>query len=354
MATQATQSSALGRHAGFSAARGVIHSVKGGLDRVPLLAFLIRRILLAIPVLWGVTFLTFTLMNILPGDAAEQLLGPGASEQQLHDLENALHLNEPFFSRYWTWFHGVLTGHLGISLTNNEPVASLLSSHLAVTVELVVLAFLVALLGAVPTAIFAALRPGRFIDQAATFVTMLGMSIPNFVFALILIIIFAVDLGWLPAVGWSPLGSGLWDNLKHLIMPTISLSLLLYCLYVRLLRGDLVEQMESQDYTVAARAKGLSTIRIVVVHALRNSMFGLITVIALNLGGLIGGTVIVEQVFGLPGVGSLLLLSINNRDVVVVEAIVMIVAVVVVVANVGVDLFYSLLDPRIRHERSNV
>lgn len=319
----------------------------------PMLRILGRRLLIAIPVLWGVTFLTFSLMNLLPGDAAVQLLGQGATQQQIHNLQIALHLNQSFPVRYWGWLSGLLQGNLGSSLTDNEPVTVVIGGHLAVTLELVIISLILALVFAIPVAVIASLKPGGLLDKLTTTVTVLGFAVPNFVFALVLIIVFAVETHVLPAVGYVPLGQSVGRNLRSMVLPSVSLASILFCLYVRLLRGDIVDQLQSQDYVVTARAKGAPRTRIIVRHVLRNSLLGLITVVGVNLGGLIGGTVIIEQIFGLGGIGSLLLNSINVRDVPVVEAIVLIVAVVVVFANLGVDLLYTVLDPRIRHERSS-
>lgn len=317
----------------------------------PMLLLAGRRFLIGIPVLWGVTFLTFALMNLLPGDAAVQLLGLGATRQQIHELSLRLHLNEPFFVRYWHWLHGILTGSLGTSLLNGEPVTSILSARIPITLELIVYALVISIGISVPVAVLAAMRPGKALDHLITAVTMLGFAIPNFVLALVLIIVFAVEFHLFPAIGYVPIATSFWGSIRAMTLPAVSLACILGCFYTRILRGDLVDQMQSQDYVLTARSKGLPRWLIIVKHALRNSLLGLVTVVALNLGALIGGTVIIEQVFGLGGVGSLLLQSINDRDVAVVEAVVLIVAVVVVCANLLVDLLYTVLDPRIRHGR---
>lgn len=315
---------------------------------------ILRRIGAAIPVLWGVTFLTFCLMNLLPGDAAQQLLGANATPAQVERLAAKLHLNEPFFTRYWHWFTGVLKGDFGHSLMSGQPVTSIFAQRLPVTVELAVYAFVLSIGFAVPIALLAARRRGRPLDHLVTVVTTTGFAIPNFVLALLLIIVFAVTLQILPATGYVAITANFWRNIRYMTMPAVSLGFTLFCLYTRLLRGDIVDQLLGQDYVITARAKGASQWRILIRHVLRNSVFGLITVVALNIGALAGGTVIIEQIFGLPGMGSELLLAINNRDVVTVEASVLLVAVVVVVANLAADLLYAVLDPRVRYGRSAV
>lgn len=266
-----------------------------------------RRLLSAIPVLWGVTLLTFIVMNMLPGDAAQELLGANATPAEVRALEIRLHLNEPFWVRYGQWLGGVLHGQLGFSLTSGEPVSGILAQRLPVTFELVIYGFLISVLLAVPVATIAAHRPGGLMDRVSMAVSMAGLSTAPYVLALLLVFVFAVRLHVLPAIGFVPLSESVVGNIKSLTLPAISIGFPLACFYTRLLRADILEQMQSEDYVVTARAKGISSWQVLVRHALRNSLFGLITVIGLNLGTLIGVTVIVEQIFSLPGIGQVLL-----------------------------------------------
>lgn len=311
-----------------------------------------RRILQAIPVVIGVSFLTFTLLNLLPGTAAANLLSLDATPQQIHDLSVKLHLNDPFFVRYWHWLSSALAGHLGNSLENNQSVAQIIAQRLPVTFEVALVAFLLALVFAIPTALLAARKPLGLLDRASLGVSMAGLSIPPFALGLVLILIVSVHLQWLPAIGFTPLSHGLGPNLRTVILPSLTIAFGLFCTYSRLLRADLIDQLNAEEYIVAARAKGLSKYRVLVQHAFRNSLFGLITVVGLNLGVLISGTVIIEQVFALPGIGQELLTAIYNRDVITVQAIVLVFAASVVVANLLVDLCYLVLDPRIRYGRT--
>jgi peptide/nickel transport system permease protein len=178
---------------------------------------------------------------------------------------------------------------------------------------------------------------------------MTGLSIANYVLALVLVYIFAVELAVLPAIGFVPLSDGIADNLRSLVLPAVSIGFPLFCFYTRLLRADILEQMQGQDYVTTARAKGVGPWRVLTRHAFRNSLFGLLTIVGLNLGTLIGATVIIEQIFALPGIGQQLLQAISNRDIPVIEGIVLIFAVVVVLANLITDLLYAVLDPRVRH-----
>ena len=313
----------------------------------PALRVVGRRLLIALPVLWGVTFLTFVVLNALPGDAASALLGANATPQEVRALSIKLHLNEPFLVRYGHWLGGVLHGDLGTSLYYNQSVSSILAQRLPVTIELVVYALVITFVVSVPLAVLSARRPRGVTDRASMALSMGSLSTAPYVLALLLILVFAVDLRWLPA-----LAAGTGGDIRDLTLPAITLAIPLIGFYTRFLRADLLEQMQSEDYTVTALAKGLSRGQVLTRHALRNSAIGLITVIGLNLATLIGATVIVEQIFGLSGIGFQLLKAINNRDVPLVEGIVLVFAAIVVFANLATDLLYDVLDPRIRHGRS--
>jgi peptide/nickel transport system permease protein len=321
--------------------------------RSPMLRFIGRRLLVAIPVLWGVTFLTFVVINHLPGNAAQQLLGINATPQEIHQLSVKLGLDKPLLTRYWEWLHGLLTGNLGHSLANGQSVTSILGGDLPITFELVAFSLLIALVFALPIALLAAWRPGGIFDRTSLLLSMAGLSIANYILALILVYFFAVKLNWLPALGWAPPGKGLGQNIKFLILPAVSIALGLLCFYARQLRADLVQQLHGEDYVTTARAKGAGTWRVLTRHTLRNSVFGLITAVALNLGTLLGVTVIIEQIFGLPGIGHELLSAINSRDLPVIEGAVFVFGLIVVIANLIADLLYAWLDPRVRYGSSN-
>lgn len=317
----------------------------------PTVRFIVRRLLAAIPVLWGVTFLSFVVMNSLPGDAAQELLGASATPAEIHQLRAKLGLDQSFLTRYWDWLHHAVIGQFGHSLSSGQTVTSILGADLPVTFELVALAFLFSLVLAVPIALACARRPNGVADRFSMVFSMAGLSIAPYVLALLLIYVFAVKLSLLPAIGWVPPGDSFGQNIRHLVMPAVSIGLGLLCFYTRLLRADLLEQTQGEDYVVTARAKGVRPWRVLTRHALRNSLFGLITVVALNLGTLLGATVVIEDIFGLPGIGHELLQAIDNRDVPVIEGIVFVFAVIVVLANLLADVLYSILDPRIRYGR---
>jgi peptide/nickel transport system permease protein len=323
-----------------------------GLLRSPTTRLIGRRLATAIPVLWGVTLLTFLVVEALPGSAAQQLLGPTATPEQVAELEQELGTDRSMVVRYFDWLGGLLTGDLGRSLADERSVTSVIGGRFGVTAELVLLALAVSLAFTVPIALLAARKPRGIVDRISMGVSMTGLSIANYVLALVLVYVFAVELAVLPAIGFVPIGDGLLQNLRSLILPAISIGFPLFCFYTRLLRADILEQMQGEDYVVTAKAKGVGPWRVLMRHALPNSLIGLLTLVALNLGTLIGATVIIEQIFAVPGIGHSLLAAINNRDVPVVEAIVLVLAVVVVVANLLADILYAVLDPRIRYGRS--
>jgi peptide/nickel transport system permease protein len=310
-----------------------------------------RRLLSAIPVLWGVTLLAFLILNALPGDAASALLGENATPAEIRAFSIKLHLNEPLWTRYGHWLGGVVTGNLGTSLASPQSVASILSSRLPVTLELVIYALVITFVVSIPLSVLCARWPRGIIDRGSLVLSMASISIAPYVLALLLIILFAVKMnGFFPAL-YSP-SSTISGNLYNYTLPSIVLAVPLIGFYTRFLRADLLEQMQSEDYVVTARAKGVGEWRILTRHALRNSFIGLLTVIGLNLATLIGVTVIVESIFSMPGIGYELLQAISSRNVPVVEGIVLVFGIAVVLANLLTDLAYGVLDPRIRHVRS--
>lgn len=314
-----------------------------------MLALLSKRVLQLIPVLLGVSFITFAILNLLPGNAALAILGQNATRQGVVQLEKQLELNHPFFVRYGDWLWSLLHGNLGHSLQTDQSVASIVGERAPVTIELIVMAILIALLLAIPVAIAAASKTGGLVDRGSALLSMIGLSVPNFIVGLVLILVVAVKVKLFPATGFTPMSSGLLANLTTMFLPALSLSFVLFATYVRMLRADMAEQLATEDYVVAARARGHGQWGVLIRHVLPNSLFGLITVVGLNLGTLFGATVIIESVFALPGVGNLLVTSIYNKDAPTVEGVVVCMAVAVVLANLLADLLYAILDPRVRY-----
>jgi peptide/nickel transport system permease protein len=325
------------------------HGRLGALFGSPSLRLIGRRLLMAVPIVLGVSILTFLVLSLIPGNAAQLLLGPEATPEQITALNHEMGFDQPAVTRYLHWLGGALHGDLGKSLVSHQPVASQIVSRLGVSGEAVGLAFVFSLGAAIPVALLAARRPNRLLDRVSMVVSITGLSVANYVFALLLVLVFAVQLTLFPAIGFVPVGNGLGENLRSMVLPAAGMAFPLFCLYTRFLRGDLVDQMQSEDYIVTARAKGIGPWQVLLRHAFRNSSFGLITVVGLNLGTLIGATVITEQIFALPGMGQLMLQAINTRDYIVVQDCVMVFAVIAVLANLLTDLLYAVLDPRIRY-----
>jgi len=310
-----------------------------------------KRLLQFVPVLFGVSFLTFALLNALPGDTAEQILGTSATAQSLAELRRQLHLNQPLLERYFTWLGGLFSGHLGSSLITAQPVASVISQRLPVTAELIVLALFGALFLAIPVATIGAFQMEGAFDRISRLVSMFALSTPAFILGVVLILLFTVQVHWLPSTGFSPLSHGIWANLRTMILPTVTLSAVLFATYTRILRADMAEQLINEDYVQTARAKGVTERRMLIYHVLRNSLFGLVTVVGVNMGTLIGGTVIVESIFALPGIGQDLVISITSKDTTVVQGIVLLIGLVVIFSNLFADLLYTVIDPRVRYGR---
>ncbi|WP_448810183.1 ABC transporter permease [Agromyces bauzanensis] len=324
-------------------------SILGRLLGSPLARLIARRVLIATPLLLAISILVFAMLEAIPGDPARNQAGMDATEEQVEAIRKQMGLDRPAVERYLTWLGGFVTGNLGRSSVSEQPVTSLLAERMPVTIELVALAFVVSLAIAIPVALLAARKPGGFFDRVVMVISMTLLAVPNYVMALLLVLVFAVTLRSLPAIGYVPVDEGLFANLRSVTLPVLSLAIPLACFYARFLRGDLVEQMNSADYVETARAKGVTPWKVLWGHAFRNSSFGLLTLVGLNIGGLIGGTVIVEQIFSMPGLGVLMLQGVMSRDTAVVQICVFIFAAVAVLANLVVDVMYAVLDPRIRY-----
>lgn len=311
------------------------------------MSFVWRRAGRLAVVLVVVSFLCYLLLNLLPGDPTTAILGIGATGEAREELRADLNLNDPLPVRYAAWVGAALTGDLGQSYHTGIPVAESLADRLPVTLELLLFAQLIALTLGVLIAVTAVRRVGGPVDRALTTGTFGLLSIPVFVTGVVLIFVFAVVADVLPATGFTPLTEDPAGNLRSLVLPALTIALPELAVYSRLLRTDLIATLQ-EDYIALARARGLSSRRIMWRHALRPSLISLVTVVGLNLGTLIGGAVIVETLFGLPGVGRLIVESIFARDYLVVQGGVVLISVGYVVINFAVDLLYAVIDPRIR------
>jgi peptide/nickel transport system permease protein len=309
-----------------------------------------RRLLYLVPVILAVTILTFLIANLLPGDLAIAILGDQATPESVAALHQKLGLDLPLWQQYLHWLGGVVTGNLGLSRTN-EAVLDAIAARLPVSLELLLFAEVGGVLIGVPLAILCAVRPGSTFDRTVSGLAFGSLSVPPFMLAILLIFLFALRLGLLPATGYVPFAENPLGNLRAMILPGATLALLEWPTIMRVLRSDMISTLQ-EDYIAMARAKGLSSRRILLVHALKPSSLTLVTLIGLNIGRLIGGAVVTETVFALPGIGRLLVESIYSRDLIVLQGGVLVVAVGYVLVNFVVDLLYAALDPRIRHGRA--
>ena len=310
------------------------------------MAFLIRRLLLTLPILFIVSVVCFSLINLIPGDPATVILGPEASEQAKEQMREQLGLNKPIVVQYVDWLGGVLHGDLGKSLVDGTPVSQLILQRLPVTLELALGTFLVSLTIAVIAGIVSAYRRGTWVDYVSTGFALGGVSIPHFWLGMMFIIIFAVYLGWLPASGYVPFFEDPAANIAVMILPVLATGLRESAELMRMLRSSLLEELGS-DYVRTAFSKGLSRRVVVIRHAVRNALIPFVTASGLQIAALLGGLVVTEQVFQLPGVGRLIVESILERDYTVVQGAVLTVTVIVILINVLVDLLYAVIDPRI-------
>jgi len=312
--------------------------------------WLARQLVRLVVVLFCVTLLTYMIVNILPGDVAIVILGNLATPQDIAGLRADLGLDRPMLVRYFDWLGSALSGDLGRSYRNGEPVVQAILDRLPVSLQLMVMAQVIALGIAIPVALLSVRRPGGLFDRISASAAFGFLAMPNFMLGIVLIYLFSISFDLLPATGFTPMSEGLSDNLESMILPSLTLGLIEWTVLMRVLRSDLLTTLK-EDFILLARAKGLPPWRVLLQHALRPSSFTLITILGLNIGGLIGGAVIVEQIFALPGVGRLLLGGIFNRDLILVQGTVAFIAVGFVVINFLVDMLYAVLDPRVRHVR---
>ena len=302
-----------------------------------------------VPVLLAVSCLTFLMLNLLPGCVECQVLGPDNLDnpEAVAAVRADLHLDDPLPVRYGVWLGDALTGDLGRSYVTRQDVTDAIRERLPVTLEIMALSMVLALVISIPLGMATAYRAGGLLDRSVTGATFGMLAIPSFMMALLLIYLFAVELDWFPATGWTYLTDDPVENLRSAFMPALSLALVNVAIFTRLLRTDMIATLQD-DHVLLARSKGLPTWRILTRHALRPSSFSLLTVSGLAIGNLLGGAVIVEQLFALPGMGRLLFDAIFRRDLMVVQGVVLVITVGFVIANGVVDVLYSVLDPRIR------
>jgi len=308
--------------------------------------FLARRLLATVPLLFFVSLVVFSFVHVLPGDPAVLFLGEEATPETLAKFRTRLGFDRPLVTQYVEWLGRALRGDLGRSLRTNQPVTEAILQRLPVTLELLGAALAVSLAIAIPAGIVSAVKRNSGVDLVSTVFALIGFSLPNFWLGLILIYVFALLLRWLPPSGFAPLPA-LADNARSLILPALTLGTALAALITRQLRSGMLEVLR-QDYVRTAQAKGLGQGVVVAKHALKNALIAVVTVIGLQIGGLLGNTIITESLFALPGVGRLMIDAVFSRDFFIVQGVVLFLAVGYVLSNLIVDVLYSYLDPRIR------
>jgi peptide/nickel transport system permease protein len=303
--------------------------------------FLLRRFLLAVPVLLGVATLVFSLIHLIPGDPAVAMLGEGADPEQVERLRRELGLDRPLLEQYGRYVAGLLRGDLGTSLRTMQPVTEVIGERVPATIELALVAMAVAISIAIPLGVVAAVWRGTAIDQAAMTLALAGISMPNFWLGPLLALVLGVELGWLPVSGRG--------TAAHLVLPAATLGFALAAILARMTRASVLEELR-ELYVTAARARGASRFRAIVRHAFRNSLIPVVTLIGLQFGVVLTGAIITETIFAWPGIGRLLIQSIGFRDYPMVQGCILLIAVTYVGVNLITDVVYGWLDPRIRYE----
>jgi peptide/nickel transport system permease protein len=313
-----------------------------------MIGYVSRRVLATIPVMLIVALLVFSLLYFTPGDPAAIIAGDQASPADLERIRTALGLDRPFLTRFGEWLWQALHGDLGTSIFTNLPVSRLIGERLEPTISLMILTLLLSLIVAVPIGVIAAWKQGSLIDRAIMGFAVMGFSVPVFVVGYLLAYIFALQLEWLPVQGYTPLAEGFWPFLQHLILSSIALGTAYVALIARVTRATMLEVL-SQDYVRTAKAKGLGQRAVLFVHALKNAAVPIVTVIGIGVALLMGGAVVTESVFAIPGLGRLTVDAILRRDYPVIQGVVLLFSLTYVLVNLAVDLLYTLLDPRIRY-----
>jgi peptide/nickel transport system permease protein len=308
---------------------------------------LVKRLLALLPVLAVVAVVVFLLIHLTPGDPAAVMLGPEAREEDVQALREQLGLTHPLYVQFFHWLGGVLRGDLGESFFIRQPVTVVLADAIGPTASLAILAELFALVIAVPAGIMAARKRGSGADRAFMTGALLGISVPSFLLGLFLVLVFAVGLGWLPVAGYSPLEDGLGEHLTYLVLPAVALGAMQAALIARTTRSSMLDVF-TRNFMKTAKAKGVSERARVYKHAFKNAALPVLTVIGQTFGTLIAGAAVVETVFNIPGIGQLVVNSVERRDFVVIQGVVLMIAVSYVLINLVIDMLYSVLDPRVR------
>ncbi len=312
-----------------------------------MLAFLIRRLASTVLVMALVGVFIFLLLHLSPGDPAAIIAGDNATDDQIKGIRKQLGLDDPLIVQFWRWASRVLVGDLGISIFSNTPVSTLIGQRIWPTLSLSATTMALAAFLAISAGVLAAWKVGTWVDRLVMILSVISFSVPVFVVGYLLIYVFAITLRWLPVQGYTPIDEGLWLWFRHLILPSVALGLAYVALIARITRTAMLDVL-AEDYMRTARAKGVSTGPMLLKHALKNAGVPIVTVIGIGVALLIGGVVITETVFNIPGMGRLVVDAIAKRDYPIIQGVILVFSGVYVIVNLIVDLTYSLLDPRIR------
>lgn len=313
-----------------------------------MLRYILKRLVSIIPVLLGISVVVFFAVRLIPGDYATVTLGTQYTEEAAEDLRQRYGLDQSIITQYFIWLKGILTGDFGFSYISNQPVALLLFSRVPVTLELTLFSLLMAVLVGIPMGYWAACKRNRMPDSAVTVLGLLGISIPGFWLGTMLVLFFSLTLKWFPSGGFVPLSEGILANLRCMFLPALALGVAVSAVVMRSSRSAMIEVVD-QEYMKMGKAKGLSQTRLILKHGVKNTMIQVLTILGLQTGSLLGGSVVIEQIFSLPGIGSLALQAINNRDYLVLQGTVLFIAVMFVLINLIVDLLYCVVNPQIRY-----
>jgi len=311
-----------------------------------MLLIILKRLAATVPVLLVVAVVIFSVLRLTPGDPAAIVAGDGATVQQIEEIRRHMGLDQPIPVQFFKWMGDVLQGDFGTSLISNLPVKDMILDRMGPTIAITLYTVLYTVIISIPVGIISAWRRGKAVDKVVTAGSVLGFSVPVFITAYVLIFIFSMALGWLPVQGYRPLSEGLWPHIKHLILPVASLGTIYIALVTRFVRSSIIDTL-GEDYIRTARAKGLNERSVLIHHALGNAAVPILTIIGITITMLIGGVVVTESVFNIPGLGRLVVEAILAKDFTIIQALIVLFSVVDIVINLIIDILYKVFDPRI-------
>ncbi|NGM87967.1 ABC transporter permease [Parapusillimonas sp. SGNA-6] len=311
-----------------------------------MIQLIIKRLLATIPVLFVVAIVIFVVLRLTPGDPAALVAGDAATAEQLEEIRRSMGLDQPVLVQFSQWLGNMLVGDFGNSLISSRPVGELIAARLGPSMSLTLMTLIYTLMVSLPLGVISAWHRGRAIDRAVMAGSVAGFSIPVFIVAYLMIFLFSMKLGWLPVQGYQPLSAGFWEHVRHLILPAVSLGTVYIALITRIVRTSIIDTL-NEDYIRTARAKGLPEWRVLLNHALSNAAVPILTIIGISITMLIGGVVVTESVFNIPGLGRLVLDAVLSRDFTVIQSLIVLFSFVYILINLLIDISYLLVDPRI-------